>query len=554
MTAAPEFQWIALGTLLTASGVIAPEQLEHALEVREESGQRLGEVLVALGFTTGREIAGALADQYGLEFVDLDEIRPERRAVELLPEQLARRYHAIPLRLVDDVLVVGMADPIDLHAADDLRMAAGVQIQPAAVDPIQLDVALARAYRKPVVQLVGVEPVAVERARVEDIRDIASSVPTINLVNSLLTTAIEERGSDVHFEPGRESMLVRVRIDGVLREVATVPRHLQAAVCSRLKLMANLDIAERRLPQDGRVSAHFGGDPIDLRVAALPTRHGEQIVVRILSHRGGRHGLDALGMSDEAHRAFIDAISQPYGATIVCGPTGSGKTTTLYAALEHLNETGRSLMTIEDPIEHQLPGVGQVEVDTRAGLTFARGLRTILRSDPDVLLVGEIRDDETAAIAIQAAMTGHVVLTSLHAHTAAAAIGRLRDMGVEPGLLATSLNCIVAQRLLRRLCEECKEAYTAPGPDFGVAGEVEVFRARGCARCDGTGYRGRVALREVMPVQGDVRRLIEHSTDEIFAAAVRQGMTTLKGDGIRLCLDGICSPEEFRRVVGARLA
>jgi len=451
-----------------------------------------------------------------------------------------------------------MADPIDLRASDDLRMVAGVQIQPVAVDPIQLDVALARAYRKPVVQLVGDEPVAVERARIEDIRNIASSVPTINLVNSLLTTAIEERGSDVHFEPGRESMSVRVRIDGVLREVATVPRHMQAAVCSRLKLMANLDIAERRLPQDGRVSAHFGGDPIDLRVAALPTTHGEQIVVRILSHRGGRPGLEALGLSEEAHRVFVDAISQPYGATIVCGPTESGKTTTLYAGLEHLNESGRSLTTIEDPVEHQLPGVGQVEVDTRAGLTFARGLRTILRSDPDVLLVGEIRDDETAAIAIQAAMTGHVVLTSLHAHTAAAAVGRLRDMGVEAGLLASSLNCIVAQRLVRRLCEECKEPYTMASTELGLGAEwppqVQVYRSRGCARCDDTGYRGRVALREVMPVQGEVRRLIEHSTDEIFAAAVRQGMTTLKGDGVRLCLAGICSPDEFRRVVGARLS
>jgi type IV pilus assembly protein PilB len=552
-----ELRWIPLGALLVGHGLLTPEQLEHALVVKETRGGRLGTIVVELGFATERGIAAALAEQYALDLVDLEETPPDPDAVELLPEELARRYGAIPIRfLPGDLLQLGVVDPTDVLAADELRLALGTRFQLAVVDPSQLGLAQARAYRRPLELVAHETPRRDETRRVDDIRDAASSVPTINLVNRILSTAVEEGASDIHIEPQRDRMLVRARIDGMMREIASVPKHMQAAVTSRLKIMGGLDISDRRAPQDGRVSVHFGGDPIDLRIAVVPTTDGEQVVLRLVNRRNQTPTLEGLAMSLEAERAFLEAIEQPYGAVIVCGPTGSGKTTTLYGALGHLNKPDRVLMSIEDPVEHQVDGVNQIEVEPRAGLTFARGLRTILRSDPDVLLVGEIRDQETASIAIQAALTGHVLLTSLHAHNAAAAIARLRDMGVPPGLLSSTLNCIVAQRLARRLCEHCKVAYQTPPGSLGLEGDspITLYRAAGCVRCGATGYSGRVALREVMPVHGEVRKLVESSTEEIFAAAIRQGMTTLRADGMRLCLAGECSLEEVRRVTGDRLA
>jgi type II secretory ATPase GspE/PulE/Tfp pilus assembly ATPase PilB-like protein len=331
-------------------------------------------------------------------------------------------------------------------------------------------------------------------------------------------------------------------------------------VIARLKVMGGLDLAQRRAPQDGRVAIRVAGHPMDLRIAVLPTTHGEQVVLRIL-HRAveGRLGLAELGMDSKTESTFLRSIAQPYGAIIACGPTGSGKTTTLYAALDLLNEKSRVLVTIEDPVEYQMPGVGQIEIDPLAGLTFARGLRTILRSAPDVMLVGEIRDEETARIAMQAAMTGHLVLTTLHTHNAASSIVRLKDMGVEPGLLATSVNCIVAQRLARRLCLTCREPYVPTEEqrlDLGLVEhteDFELYRARGCNDCFSTGFKGRVALYEAMPVTVKIRRLIEASTEDISAAAVGEGMTTLHESGISLCIAGITSPEEIRRVTGDRV-
>jgi len=320
---------------------------------------------------------------------------------------------------------------------------------------------------------------------------------------------------------------------------------MQQAVTSRIKIMGRLDIAERHVPQDGRATVHFGGEPLDLRVAVLPTRDGEHVVLRLAARADRQRGIADLGMDEQSLSAFTRAIRQPFGAIVVCGPTGSGKTTTLYAALAELNDPGRMLATIEDPIEHRLPRVNQVEVNSRRGVTFARGLRTMLRSDPDVILVGEIRDEETAEIAVQAAMTGHLLLTSLHAPTAAGAIERLRDMGIDPRRLASSLNCIVAQRLARRLCDACKEPHETP------AGEL--YQANGCSACAGTGYRGRVALHEVLPVQGPIRKLVAEGSEKLFAEAVKQRMTTLREAGLRLCREGVCSLDELERVTGGRL-
>jgi type IV pilus assembly protein PilB len=545
-----------LGALLVDRGEITTTQLESALDEVERGQGRLGEVLVEAGCLTRRQLAAALAEQAGLEFVDLAGREPEPSVTGLLTERFAHRVRALPLRLVDDsTLLVAVADPTDVMASDDLRMSLGLNVELVVAERDQLDAAIKRAYRNSDAQTIEVLHAAAEGDVTEEFADETTTAPAIQLVNKLLGIALEEGASDVHFEPQRDEVVVRARIDGVMRQIGRVPKSLQLPVASRLKVMGELDIAEKRVPQDGRVTVRYGGTPTDMRIAVIPTTYGEQLVLRILQRRAGM-GIDDLGMSPHDQTAFERAIKQPYGAVIACGPTGSGKTTTLYGALSVLNQPDRVLMTIEDPVEYQMAGVGQIEVNVRAGLSFARGLRTILRSDPDVLLVGEIRDDETAHIAIQAAMTGHLVLTTLHTHNAASSIERLKDMGIEASLLASSVNCIVAQRLARRLCVECREEYEPSAEElepFGLQPAVTLFRAHGCAACAFTGYRGRAALYEVMPVHGTIRRLLGSSTDEIFAAAVAEGMTTLRQDGLRLVYDGVSSLDEIRRVTGDRM-
>jgi len=552
---------IPLGSLLLRDGILTAAQLEQALGEKDATGHRLGEIVVGHGWVTAATVAGLLAEQHGLEYVDLARTEIDATAAGLLPEKYARRYAALPVRFVsDDVILVAVADPTNVIASDDLRFALGLNVRLAVAAAPDLTTAIDRTYRTSL-DVEAVDDGDDEASTLEEIQGAATSAPAISLVNSLISRAIDEQASDLHFEPQAKHMTVRVRVDGVMRRLTTIAKSLQPAVTSRLKIMAELDIAERRAPQDGRMSIAYGGRPMDLRVAVLPTTHGEQVVLRIMNRPGGRLGLDQLGMSADAEARFARAIRQPYGAVLAVGPTGSGKTTTLYAALDILNEDDRALMTIEDPVEYQTPGINQIEVNFKSGLTFARGLRTILRSDPDVLLVGEIRDEETARIAIQAAMTGHLVLTTVHTHNAASSIARLVDMGVEPSLLATSINCIVAQRLARRLCAQCREPYSPEEHERdevgleGTSHEIELYRAVGCVQCSGTGYAGRVALYEVMAVNGRLRRLIESgSTDEIFAEAVAQGMTTLRQDGIRLALEGISSLDEVRRVTGDRLS
>ena len=545
-----------LGSLLLRDGLLSAEQIEEALAVKEQTGARLGEIVVARGWVDSSQVAQALAEQHGLEYVALAGAQLEPAALGLLPERLAHRYGAVPVRFLDEeTILVAVSDPTDVLASDDLRLALGLNVRIGVAAADELARVLRRVYRA----TVEITESDSETTSTDDVRNVAAtSAPAIKLVNALVARAIDEGASDLHFEPQAGGVEVRARVDGVMRHLATVPRDLQPAVTSRLKIMGELDIADRRSPQDGRVSVRVGGQPMDLRIAVLPTTHGEQVVLRIMHRAGERLGLQDLGMSPAAEETFARAIHQPYGAVLACGPTGSGKTTTLYAALDRLNDDKRVLTTIEDPVEYQLPGATQIEVNPRAGLTFARGLRTILRSDPDVLLVGEIRDEETARIAIQAAMTGHLVLTSLHTHNAASSLARLKDMGVEPGLLATSINCIVAQRLARRLCTECREPYQPAEADLADLGgqvpEEPLYRARGCPSCAGTGYAGRVALYEVLPVVGPIRRLIEASTEEIFAAAIELGMRTLRQDGIRLCIAGTSSLDEIRRVTGDRLS
>jgi type IV pilus assembly protein PilB len=550
---APPAAGIALriGELLVRDGHTTSQHVAQALEEQRQTGKRLGEILVQHRWASPRAIAVALAEQYALEFVDLAQVAVDANAAALLQEGFAHRHQALPVRfLAENHVQVAIADPTNLRTTDELRLALGVGSSIAVADASALASTINRTYRL---------NITVTDAPPEDVEpDDAQMNGALDLVNALIGRAINENASDIHLDPQPREILVRERVDGVLRNADPVPKAMQAALAARVKVMAQLDIAEKRMPQDGSFVIYMGGNPIDVRVAVVPTKHGEQVVLRILQRATNQLELSLLGMSPEMEATFVKAISQPYGAVLTCGPTGSGKTTTLYAALDRLNDASRSIATIEDPVEYQLPGVMQTEVHARIGLTFARGLRTILRSDPEVILVGEIRDEETAKIAVQAALTGHLVLTTLHTNDAAGAIARLRNLGVDPDLLATSINAIVSQRLARRLCQHCRDAYEPTQEQIidmdivSVVAAPVLYHPRGCLQCGGTGYAGRVALYELMPMHGLGRVLMNGSTDEIFDAAVSAGMRSLREDGIRLSLQGVTSLEEVKRITGDR--
>src|ERR687898_865855 len=559
MEAAPH-PWPALGALLLRDGALKVEQLEQALREKESSGKRLGEILVDSGFVTPTQVSRVLAEQHELPFIDLVREGIDTGAAGMLPEALARRYSAIPVRFLSDgAVLIAIDDPTNVVAADDLRLALGVNVRVGVASPHAIAGAIGRIYAGEEAIDEDFEPHEEAMATVVDLRDAAASAPAIKRVNQLLSRALELGASDIHFTPQAKQLLVRARVDGVMRELASIPKNLQPPITSRLKVMAELDIAEKRVPQDGSMSLRAGDRSVDMRVAILPTTFGEKVTLRITNSGAPAPSLASLGMSEEATAQLARAVTQTFGAVIVVGPTGSGKSTTLHAALSHLEDDSRVITTIEDPVEYRVPHADQIEVNPRAGLTFASGLRTILRSDPDVILVGEIRDEETAEIAFQAAMTGHMLLSSLHAQNAASAIARLKDMGVDPGLMATSLNCIVAQRLARKLCQYCRESYLPDEQELEELGlpsfdqhSTWLYRASGCEACSFTGYSGRVGLFEVMPIRGEIRALVERSTEEIFAAAVEQGMTTMRQDGIRLVLQGLTSLAEVRRVTGDR--
>jgi type IV pilus assembly protein PilB len=546
-----------LGSLLLRRGLLSPEQLEEALEEGATGGTRLGKVLVARGWVTEGEIAGVMAEQAGLEVVRLTEDDFDLAAIGLLPERSARGLAAIPVNFADDrTIVIAVSDPTNVLTIDALRMAIGLNVRLVVAAVGEIDAAIERFYPKHAELAEPMSIALLERGARQD-EKIEPTGPAIARVNDLIRKAVSMRASDMHLEPQRHDLRVRARVDGVMREVDTIPRDMQAAVVSRIKVMAGLDITERRIPQDGRVSIEFGGQHIDLRVAVMPTSHGEQVVMRILFvDQDGGVDLIELGMAVDTRKTFLHAISQPAGFVVTCGPTGSGKTTTLYAGLAHLNDDARAVMTIEDPVERHLDKIVQIETNPRAGLTFARGLRTLLRSDPDVLLVGEIRDEETAKIAVHASLTGHMVLSTLHAYDTIGAIVRLHEMGIDRGSLAAGLTCVIAQRLPRRLCPHCAEPYEHDAELFVRSGfrspshreTYPLRRPAGCAECGGTGFHGRVALYEVLPVRGAVRDAIGSTSAALLEAAAATGMRTLRQDGLRLCIEGLTSVEEVARV------
>jgi type IV pilus assembly protein PilB len=556
----PRNQWPALGTLLLRDGAVTELQLERALELqRAQPERRLGEILTEQGFVPPGAISRVLAEQHELAFVDLDTRPIDQTAALLLPEQLARRYRALPIEFLEDgSLLVAVADPTNVMFSDELRLAVGMPVRICVSPPESIEAAITSVNDATPVQ----ELVTSLRDEEDDtsILDLNHNTPAVVFVNKAISSALDVGASDIHFTPQPGQLLVRIRVDGVMRELATIARAQAPAVVSRLKIMGGLDIAERRVPQDGRVSVRRGDESMDVRMATLPTTYGEKVTLRMLSQGEAPDSLDSLGMSSRSHAALERAISQPFGAVVVVGPTGSGKTTTLFTCLGLLNTPDRQLTTIEDPVEYRVEGLDQVEVNPRAGLTFANGLRTILRSDPDVLLVGEIRDEETAQIAFRAAMTGHLILTTLHAQTAAASIQRLTDMNIERSILATSINCIVGQRLARRVCLSCcvaadpdHELLRSLGLDDELPDGASFVRAVGCRDCGGTGYRGRTPLFEVMTMTDEIALLVGAATRDIEAMAVSQGMATLREDGVRLAAAGITTLEEIRRVAGETL-
>jgi type IV pilus assembly protein PilB len=553
-----------LGEMLLTEGLITQAQLDAALKAQAERGLPIGQLLVEEGAVTEAVLMGALARQLGLDFVDLAEYPIDRGAVALLPEAMARRLLALPITWAEDRVVVAMADPGNVLAIDDMRAVTGAEITIVVATRTQLSEAIDRFHRLDS-EVDEVAQIAAEELADDDdealTREGVEDAPIVKFVNLLIAQAVADRASDIHVEPTETDLRIRFRVDGVLHEVMHSPRSIQGGVISRLKVMADINIAERRIPQDGRISLTVAGKAIDLRVATLPTVYGEKVVMRILDKTRAQLSLADLGFHPAVLPRFEACFRKPYGTILVTGPTGSGKSTTLYATLNVLNSPDKNVITVEDPVEYRLPGVNQVQVNPKAGLTFASALRSILRSDPDIVLVGEIRDRETATIAIEASLTGHLVLSTLHTNNAASTPMRLIEMGVEPFLVISALDCVVAQRLARKLCDRCREEYEPthaelteagwPAALLKAEGPPRLYRAVGCAACSRTGYRGRLAVHEVMVMSEEISRMVveRYSSDDIKKTALSQGMLTLREDGLVKVAQGKTTLEELFRVI-----
>ncbi|MEA4881819.1 MAG: ATPase, T2SS/T4P/T4SS family, partial [Synergistaceae bacterium] len=506
-----------LGDTLVAIGAITPEQLDEALEEQKNTGHRLGEILLKKEFTSEGKIIDALSSQLGLQVFSLSRYRPMPEALRMIPESVARRLHAIPLSLEDDnTLLVAMSDPMDILAQDEIRMLTGMDIKVGIVAPSEVERNLERLYTiqdsMDDASLEFVDGVTAEMDLSQAMGEAnPDDAPVIQLVNNVIEQAVREGASDVHLEPFEKNTRVRYRIDGQLFNAFDFPKHLHPAVSSRMKIMSGMDISEKRRPQDGRILIKVLGRRVDLRVSSLPTIYGEKMVIRILDQGNAKVGLSKLGL-DSDDKVLVDkVIAAPYGIVLVTGPTGSGKSTTLYSILEQINRPEVNVVTVEDPVEYTMHGIGQVQVNERAGLTFNASLRSILRQDPDKIMVGEIRDGETAQLAIRAALTGHLVLSTLHTNDAPSAAIRLVDMGIQPFLVASSLLTVIAQRLVRNLCSSCKIEYTLPDPlcsTLNVPSGSTAFKPEGCNECRGTGYRGRSAIFEILEVTDPIRELI----------------------------------------------
>jgi type IV pilus assembly protein PilB len=551
-----------LTDVIVAMGLASQKQVDDALESSRNLGTTPERVLLDNGSLTQDALARALAERYGLDHLDLGVFTVDMSAANLVSTTVAKRYQAVPVAFADKrTLLVAMADPSNVLAVDDIAIMTGYEIRVAVAPPDDIAGLVSRLDR--LEDVVGASDAALteeeeDGGEVVALHETSDDAPVIKLVNQLVAQAVERGASDLHLAPDGREMRVRFRIDGVLQDITTVPRRMSAGVISRIKIMAELNIAEKRIPQDGRVGLVVDGRHVDLRVVTLPSVHGEGVVMRVLDKASVVVELDKLGMADVERERFERACGETHGAVLVTGPTGSGKSTTLYAALQLLNTPEKNIITVEDPVEYEMSGLTQVQVSAKVGLTFATGLRAMVRADPDVIMVGEIRDRETAQIAVESALTGHLVLSTLHTNDAPSAITRLIEMGIEPFLVASALDCVVAQRLARMLCPSCKKRTIIPASVLVDSGykarmELEAYEPVGCRRCGGSGYRGRVGLYEVMKMTPEIQAMaLERAPSEaIRDVAVRQGMTRLRDDGLQKVRQGRTSIAEVARVVGS---
>jgi type IV pilus assembly protein PilB len=550
-----------LTDVIVEMGLAPRERVDLAIEASRNEGTTPERVLLAGGAITPDGLARALAERYGLDHLDLEAFPVDMGAANLVVNIAAKRYQAVPVAFVDKrTLLLAMADPSNVLAVDDVAIMTGYEVRVAVASPEAIGDLISRMARLEDVVSgeSAVEEAEDSQAEIVNLRETADDAPVVKLVNQIVAQAVELGASDVHMAPDGHEVRVRVRVDGIMQDITTVPRRMAAGVVSRVKIMAELDIAERRLPQDGRVSLTVEGRHIDLRVVTLPSVHGESIVMRILDKDSVVMKLEKLGMADTERERFEKAFHETHGAVLVTGPTGSGKSTTLYAALLALNTPEKNIITVEDPVEYQLDGITQVQVSAKVGLTFATGLRAMVRADPDVIMVGEIRDRDTAQIAVESALTGHLVLSTLHTNDAPSAITRLVEMGIEPFLVASALDCVLAQRLARMLCSNCKKRTIVPAGVLRENGykaivDLEAYEPSGCRRCNGTGYRGRVGLYEVMSVSSEIRSMAleRRPAEELRDVAVRQGMRLLREDGLQKVRQGLTSVAEIARVIGS---
>jgi general secretion pathway protein E len=550
--------------LLIQRGKLDPTGFERALRLQEETGERVHLLLTKLGQVSERDMADALSIQLKVPLAEPGDYPAAALLDDRLSVKFLKEFRVLPLSDTPAGIVLAMADPLDSYAIDAIRLIANKPVLPRVAIPADMEAAFARLYGSGGTAIGRIAQDLSETADegtqrdVERLRDLASEAPVIRLVNLIISRAVDMRASDIHIEPFEHKLEVRYRIDGLLREQESPPSRLRAAIVSRVKLMAKLNIAETRLPQDGRIKLAIRGKEIDMRVSTVPTLYGESVALRVLDRSGVVLNFETLGFGSEILRTYLEVLDRSNGILLVTGPTGSGKTTTLYTSLRHLNTGDRKILTVEDPIEYQLEGINQLQVKPQIGLTFANALRSFLRQDPDVIMVGEIRDRETAQIAVQAALTGHIVLSTLHTNNASSTITRLLDMGIEDYLLTSTINGVLAQRLVRVLCPACREPHAAAGEvidelqlrRYATSNSITLYRSHGCPQCNGTGYNGRTTILEFLGVSDAIRRLVIRGTDanEIQTAAIAGGMCSMYEDGMRKASAGVTSLEEVMRV------
>ena len=547
-----------LGDLMLESGLISNKQLDEALEVQKTTKKRIGDILVEKGYVSERQLVSVLEYHFHVPFVDLSETPIQDAAINLISENLAKRSRLIPFSLDDGVLSVAMADPLDLGAVEDVKRTSGKEIKVCIAMAKDIQMAIDRHYGRESAEK-AVQDLNKDFS-IEDLTSLealiandVSNAPVVRLVSSIIQHAIRLSASDIHIEPLEDKIRVRFRVDGELQEVMNTAKAALSAIVTRIKIMGGMDIAEKRIPQDGRVETTIDGQAVDMRLSILPTVDGEKIVIRLLGRSDTLMSKEQLGFTPENLVMFDSIIKNPNGIILICGPTGSGKTTTLYTALAELNKVNINIVTVEDPVEYRLNGVNQVQVNVKAGMTFASGLRSILRQDPDIILIGEIRDAETAQIAVRSAITGHLVLSTIHTNDAVASISRLVDMGIEPYLLSSSIVGVIAQRLIRRICPKCKTSYRPDHNEMLLLKLREpqpLFKGAGCQACNFTGYSKRIAIHEIVQVNKDMRELINRraTLDQMRTAATRYGTITLRENCVKLVLEGTTTTDELLRV------